>query len=60
MFSDISSMAFNLIYLILGIGNPQCFPEPLSSEEERKLFYGVLDSISKKLGSMAKDGIPEK
>ena len=38
MFSDLSNIAFNLIYLILGIGNPQCFPSPLSAEEEKKLF----------------------
>ena len=38
MYSEFSAVAFNLIYLILGIGNPQCFPEPLSADEERKLF----------------------
>ncbi len=38
MYLDLSSMAFNFIYLILGIGNPQCFPEPLSAAEEKELF----------------------
>lgn len=38
MYLDLSSMAFNFIYLILGIGNPQCFPEPLSATEEKELF----------------------
>lgn len=32
----------------------------IMTDEERKLFYCVLDGISKKLGTMAKDGIPEE
>jgi RNA polymerase sporulation-specific sigma factor len=38
MYGDFSSIALNLLYLILGIGNPQSFPEPLSSSEEKALF----------------------
>jgi RNA polymerase sporulation-specific sigma factor len=38
MYGDISSLALNFIYLILGIGNPQSFPEPLSAQEEKSLF----------------------
>lgn len=33
-----SSSAFHLIYLLLGIGNPQSFPPPLPIAEERRLF----------------------
>lgn len=33
-----SSSAFHLIYLLLGIGNPQSFPPPLPGKEERELF----------------------
>lgn len=33
-----SSSAFHLIYLLLGIGNPQSFPPPLPSAEEKELF----------------------
>jgi RNA polymerase sporulation-specific sigma factor len=32
------SSAFHLIYLLLGIGNPQSFPPPLPAMEERRLF----------------------
>ncbi len=34
-----SSSAFHLIYLLLGIGNPQSFPPPLPGAEERALFF---------------------
>ena len=33
-----SSSAFHLVYLLLGIGNPQSFPPPLPIGEERRLF----------------------
>lgn len=33
-----SSSPFHLIYLLLGIGNPQSFPPPLPIAEERALF----------------------
>ena len=33
-----SSSAFHLVYLLLGIGNPQSFPPPLPIAEERRLF----------------------
>ena len=35
--------AFHLIYLILGIGNPQSFPPPLPAAEERALFRAMWD-----------------
>ena len=35
---SISGSAFHLIYLLLGIGNPQSFPPPLPITEERRLF----------------------
>jgi RNA polymerase sporulation-specific sigma factor len=38
MYGDFSIAALNLICLILGIGAPQNFPEPLSHQEERELF----------------------
>lgn len=34
----LSSSAFHLLYLLLGIGSPQSFPPPLPPEEERQLF----------------------
>lgn len=34
-----SSSAFHLIYLLLGIGNPQSFPPPLPTAEEKELFF---------------------
>ena len=34
-----SSSAFHLVYLLLGIGNPQSFPPPLPIGEERRLFF---------------------
>ena len=34
----LSSSAFHLVYLLLGIGNPQSFPPPLPPAEERRLF----------------------
>ena len=33
-----TSSAFHLVYLLLGIGNPQSFPPPLPIAEERRLF----------------------
>ena len=36
--SFVFSSAFHLLYLLLGIGNPQSFPPPLPTEEERRLF----------------------
>ena len=41
-----SSSAFHLIYLLLGIGNPQSFPPPLPAEEERRLFFEMREGNS--------------
>ncbi len=36
-----SSSAFHLVYLLLGIGNPQSFPPPLPQGEEQALFLSM-------------------
>lgn len=38
--------AFHLIYLLLGIGNPQSFPPPLPAAEERLLFRRMAEGDS--------------
>ena len=38
-----SPSAFHLIYLLLGIGNPQSFPPPLSAHEEAKYLRAMKD-----------------
>ena len=38
MFASIISLVSNFLHLILGIGTPQKFPPPLSSEKEREYF----------------------
>ena len=42
-----SSSAFHLVYLLLGIGNPQSFPPPLGAEEEQAQFLAMRKGDSK-------------
>ena len=42
MFSELFSLFLNAVHLLLGIGAPQSFPPPLSTEEERAAFEAHL------------------
>ena len=42
MFSGLFSLFLNAVHLLLGIGTPQSFPPPLSTEEERAAFEAHL------------------
>ena len=46
MYSDFSIAALNFICLVLGIGSPQNFPPPLSSQKEHELFLKMKNEKS--------------
>ena len=47
-----SSSAFHLVYLLLGIGNPQSFPPPLGAKEEHALFLAMRGGDGKARGRL--------